>query len=273
MSSDVTQSEAFYKAWTWFETHKKQVGYGVVAVLVIGLIIGFTAYQRGQKRQQAEEALSRVFVPQATGAAAPEQAAGEYLKVANDYPKSSAGPRALLLGAASLYNAGKFGEAQQQFEKFVREYRDNALLGQAQLGLAASLEAQGKTNEAVTAYKVVVDRRSNENVATPARFSLANLYVAQNKPELALPLYEELAESNPYGAMGSEAGMRAEELKAKHPELAPAPQVQMTPVAPGMETLFLTNSTAVLPSSTTSSVPVTGAASTTNAAPAEPQQQ
>ena len=49
---------------------------------------------------------------------------------------------------------------------------------------------------------------------------LACLYEAQNKPELARNLFEEVERNNPYGSLGSEAGMRLEELKLKYPSLA-----------------------------------------------------
>ncbi len=39
------------------------------------------------------------------------------------------------------------------------------------------------------------------------------------KPELARNLFEEVERSNPYGSLGSEAGMRLEELKIKYPNL------------------------------------------------------
>jgi hypothetical protein len=45
------------------------------------------------------------------------------------------------------------------------------------------------------------------------------LYEAQNKPELARSLFEEVARNNPYGSLGSEAGIRLEELKIKYPNL------------------------------------------------------
>ena len=61
-----------------------------------------------------------------------------------------------------------------------------------------------------------------------ARFALARLYEAQNKPELARNLFEEVERSNPYGSLGSEAGMRLEELKLKYPKLA-TPQRRRRP--------------------------------------------
>jgi len=52
------------------------------------------------------------------------------------------------------------------------------------------------------------------------RFALGRLYEAQNEPEQARNMFEEVERTNPYGSLGSEAGMRLEELKLKYPSLA-----------------------------------------------------
>ena len=44
----------------------------------------------------------------------------------------------------------------------------------------------------------------------------------QNQPEQARNLFEEVERINPYGSLGSEAGMRVEELKIKYPSLGAA---------------------------------------------------
>lgn len=115
---------------------------------------------------------------------------------------------------------GKSSDAKAQFERFSREYTDSPFRGEALLGIAACLDAQGKANEAITAYKELIDRHPTDAVLPQARFALARRYEAQNKPELARTLFEEVERNNPYGSLGSEAGMRLEELKVKYPNLA-----------------------------------------------------
>ena len=64
-----------------------------------------------------------------------------------------------------------------------------------------------------------------------ARSALARLYEAQNQPDKALQLYRELARSESYSSFGLEAGIRMQDLLAKHPELNKAPAVA-TPTQP-----------------------------------------
>jgi tetratricopeptide (TPR) repeat protein len=261
MQSNVAQLSAFDKARTWYELHKKQTIWGASAIVIVGVIVWLVVAQRGKRETAASEALSAISTPQLGQAGARPDAANAYLKIASDYPKSSAAARALLLAAGSLFVDGKYAEAKTQFEKFTREHRDSPFMGQALLGIAASLDAQGKKEEASTAYKVIVDRHGNENVAPQARFALARLYEAQNKPEQARALFEELARSDPYGSLGSEAGMRLEELRVKHPEL-------FTPIAPPTPALpdpvLLSNTpVAITPSNPPAAIP----AAPSNSAP------
>jgi tetratricopeptide (TPR) repeat protein len=89
------------------------------------------------------------------------------------------------------------------------------------LGIAASYEAQGKNAEAAAAYKDLIEHRPNDTAVPQAKFALANLLEQDNKPEPALNYFEDIVRNDPYGSLGSEAGMRAEELKQKYPNLVP----------------------------------------------------
>jgi TolA-binding protein len=127
------------------------------------------------------------------------------------------------LAGASYFTEGKYGEAKTQFERFTRNHPESPFMSQALLGVAACLDAQGKTNEALTAYKDLTDHHPGESVIPQAKFALARIYEAQGKAELARSLFEELNRADPYGSLGSEAGMRAEELLAKNPGLLQKP--------------------------------------------------
>jgi tetratricopeptide (TPR) repeat protein len=228
MQSEVVQLPLGHRLYAWFETNRKQViwGVGIVAGLVV--IILFFNWNKTQQEINASEALSDISAGQ-VGNPGARPAPQAYLKVAANYPKSGAGARALLLAAGALYVEGKFPEAKSQFERFSREHHDSPFMGQALLGIAACWDAQGKTNEAVTAYKNLVDHHPGESVIPQAKFALARIYEDQGKAEQARVYYEELNRTEPYSSVGSEAGMRLEELLAKNPSLVPKPA--STPMA------------------------------------------
>jgi tetratricopeptide (TPR) repeat protein len=231
MESEVAHLPLWQKAWAWFEANKKQTVWGVGALAVVALVVSFVAYRQNQAAITAAEALSEAELPRMTGASR-GNLADAYLKVANTYPGSQAGARALLLAAGALFAEAKYPEAKAQFERFGKDYADSPFRGEALLGIAACLDAQGKATEAMNAYKELIDRRPTDYVLPQARFALARLYEAQNKPELARNLFEEVERNNPYGSLGSEAGMRLEELKAQYPSLTIPPSPALTNTLP-----------------------------------------
>jgi TolA-binding protein len=221
MESDAVQLSLGHKAWAWFETNKKQALVGAGAVVVLGAIVSFYFYHQDEQERAAAEALSGVALSQVTGARGGAEPAAAYLKVAADYPKSSAAARALLMAAGSLFSDGKYTEAKAQFDRFGREYGSSPFMGQALLGSAACQDALGKTNEALTAYNDLIRQRPGENFVPQAHFALGRLYEAQNDPEKARSHFEQVASGNPYSSLGSEARIRVEELNSKYPKLVP----------------------------------------------------
>ena len=120
-------------------------------------------------------------------------------------------------GAAALFEAGKYTEAQAQFKKYLGTHPGDVFCAQAALGVAASLDAQGKTDLAASAYQRVIGGFSDLNTVSAAKFSLAQIDELQGKLVDAENLYEDIARSNPGGSLGSESALRAMGLKAKLP--------------------------------------------------------
>jgi len=242
MESDVTQSALFYKLWAWGDKNRKQLLYGLVALVVVGIIAAFWLSHASEKQIDANNALSKLTsrngIP---NAAAPD--ADAFLKVASDYSGTDAGQRALLLGAGDLFAAGKYDVAMAQFQKFIQDYNTSPFVSQAALGIASCYDALGKTNDAVSGYQGVIDRYGTANVVPQAKLRLARLLEAQGKFKEARLQFEDLSHSYP-GTLSSEAVTLLDELNAAHPELntAPAPSpaasafptIKATPAAPAV---------------------------------------
>ena len=249
MESEVVQLPLSDQLWVWFQKNKRPAIWGTSILVIAGLIAWFVVYQRDQKQSEASEALSDVAIAP-TISANPRSAdmAPAYLKVAATYPNSTAAARAVLLAAGSLFTEGKYEEAKAQFQKLIREHHDSPFMGEALLGVAACLDAENKPSEATAAYKELIDRHPNDPVIPQAKFALGRLYEAQGQPEQAFNSYEQVTQADPYGSIGSEAGMRAEELKLKHPNLAPVP-------APAANAMPFNMSKAPAPAPTNSAAP------------------
>ena len=217
MQTDVTQSVLFYRLWEWAEKRRKQLIWGLAVAAVVGFGIGFFFWHETQSQAEANHALALITSP-----ANPNGRTADALaKVASDYPHTDAAARALLLAGAQFFIDSKFSDAQAQFDRYLREYRNGAFAGQASLGRAACLEQQGKTNDAITAYKDIADHHPTDNVAPPARLALGRLYEGLGNYDLARFSYEQIAGRD--SIVGIEAHVRLEAMLHKIPAMIPVP--------------------------------------------------
>jgi len=215
MQTERTQPALIYQLWAWFENHKKQTIQVTAIIAVIACVVSYYFWSQNQREANASRELSKImFMRTAT--------AEEYSNLASQYSGTSAGANALLMAAQTLFAAGKYPEAQAQFQKFRTDYRASQFLGTALFGIATCLDAQGKTDEAIAAYEDLVQRRAGDMVALQSEFALARLYESQNKLDKALAAYDTVSQMGGTGTYGAEAGIHAHELRAQHPTLAKA---------------------------------------------------
>ena len=216
-----------FKLWPWFETNRIRIVWGGGVIVVAAGLISFYSWQRDQKEIAAGQALTQMMSSIPRNATASQQA-DLYLKISTDYHNTSGGQRALLQGAAMLFTAGRYADAQAQFQKFLNVYPDSYFAAQAALGVATSLDAQGETDLAAGGYQRIINSYSDAVAVDSARFALAQIDERQGKLSEAANLYEAIVHYNPNSSLGSEAGLRLMELKMKQPSASPAP----VPTAP-----------------------------------------
>lgn len=221
MQPQDTPTAFLFKLWPWIEANKNRliVGGGIVTIAVV--LVSYLSWQRGQTEIAASMAFTQLALSMPANAST-GQWADSYSKIARQYPDTLAGQRAWLQGAAALFAAGKFADAQTQFQKFLDAHPDGAFSALAALGVAASLEALGRLDSAVGAYQRVINGFSDAVAANAAKFALARIDEQQGKFTDALNAYEALARSNPGNPLASEAAMHAMELRAKLAAAKPA---------------------------------------------------
>jgi TolA-binding protein len=220
----------FFKLWPKIEANWIRIALGGGIIIVVAMLISFYSWQRDQKEITAGKALTQ-FMMSAPRNATGNQQADLFLKIAGDYQGTSAGQRAWLQGGTMLFAAGRYADAQTQFQKFLDAHPDSFFAAQAALGVATSLDAQGKTDLAAGAYQRVINTSSDAMVTSSAKFALAQIDERQGKLTEAMNLYEDVVRNNPNGSLGSEAGLRAMELKMKLPS-APPSTAPAAPVNP-----------------------------------------
>ena len=214
MQTQDAPAEIIFKLWPWFEANKNRLIALAVAVVAGLAVLFFISSQKEQKEIDAGQALTQLLVtPQA--AANVGQMADALAQFAAKYPGTAAGQRAQLQAGAALFGAGRYADAQAQFQKFLDASATGPLAATAQLGIAASFEAQGKFKEAAAAYQKVVSSFSGSTSMLPAEFALGRIAEQQGQLTEAARHYESAARASLGGSLASEAAMRAMEIKAR----------------------------------------------------------
>ena len=220
MQSGSSESTSFYEFLAWLEVNKKRVIIGIATVCALFVVVYVYLYFREQTELAASRALMALRPAAGASEAARDLSPTDLLKVTEAYPSTSAGERALLLAAGSLFGEGKYAEAQTQFERFQRDQSGSLLNPIAALGVASCLDALDKVDAAMAAYQTVANQYPDDPAAMRARLGMAALHEVKRQPEQALKIYEELSKQAGAGTAVMEALHLKERLLRQFPQLA-----------------------------------------------------
>ena len=234
MQTQDAPAEIIFKLWPWLEANKNRLIGALAAILLVAGILFFISSHRAQLEVDAGQALTLLLVSPTVNADA-GQTADAFAKLAAQYPGTAAGQRAQLQGAAVMFGAGRYADAQAQFQKFLDGTSTGPLAATAQLGVAACLEAQNKLDPATAAYQRVASGFAGSPSVVPAEFALGRIAEQQNKPADAVKHYETVARVSMGGSLAQEAQQRAFEIKAKT-AAAPKSAVTLSPAATAPKT-------------------------------------
>jgi predicted negative regulator of RcsB-dependent stress response len=213
MQTQDAPTEFLIKFWPWFEANRNRIIGFAVAVVVIVLAVYFYSTEQAQKAVDAGRAYTQLQLNQPPNPTV-QQVADEFQQLANKYPGTIAGQRALAQAASVLFSAGRYADAQADFQKLAAINAAGPLAASAQLGVGACLEAQNQLDAAATAYHAVLSGFPNSAETLPAKFSLGRVLEAQNKPSEAASYYGEVAHSPLGGSLAQEAAERLAHIQA-----------------------------------------------------------
>ena len=220
--------EIMFKLWPWVDKNKNTlIGIGVGAIALYA-VMSFVSAHKAAREQDAGQALTQVLMAPPSAAGSPAEALA---KVATDYAGTMSGQRAQLEAAASLYDVGRYADAQTAFQKVLDASASGPLTTIALLGVGTSAEAQGKLDVATSSYQRVVNLLSGTPAAIPGYCGLARVAEAQGKLNEAKNNYESAAHfGQAGGTLAQEAAIKAMELTAKLPP--PTKPAAVAPAAP-----------------------------------------
>lgn len=229
MQTQDAPAELIFKLWPWIEANKNRLIGALVAVIAAAGIFYFYSSQKEQHEIEAGQALTAVLMN--PGNADSTKAVDSLTQMASKYSGTAAAKRAQLQTAGNLFAAGRYAEAQAEFQKFLDPNPGGQIAATAQLGIAASLEAQDKTDLAVAAYQKVITSYSTSTCVEQAEFALGRIAEQQNKLTDAVNHYQNAARFGMSTSLAQEAAMRAAEIREKIPAAAPATGAAIKPAA------------------------------------------
>jgi TolA-binding protein len=226
----------------FLETRQREIGFGVIAVIVIAAVaIGAVWYrQRAQSRgvellAEAMVALNARVVPagaKATGedipAAASLGATGSFategakltaavpkLQAAADaYPDSAAGITARYHLAGALAALSRHDEAIKQFDEVIRRAGSASIYGRmARLGKADTQARAGQTDAAIATWKEMAASTTGDFPIDAILMELARAYAQKGDKEEARKTFNQLIDQHPTSPYTPEARNELENLK------------------------------------------------------------
>lgn len=214
METQDASAEFMFKFWPWFEANRNRLIIAAVVLVLAFFVWLFISTKQQQKEVAAGQAYTEYLLNQPPASAA-QQVADGFLKIANDYAGTLAGQRARLQAGETLFAAGKYADAQAQFQNFLTTEGGSSLAVQAQSGVAASLEAQGKLDDAVAAYRKVMTSYPDSGDAIVAKFALGRVLELQGKLSEAVTAYQDVTKLPLAGSLAQEAGQRIAQIQTK----------------------------------------------------------
>ena len=218
-----------------YETYRKPILAGVVALTVIVVLAVALAAWRSQTAGQARAMLADAMAAEraqvapalAAGTTAPappaagsyptekarnEAALAKFMAVANVYPSSDAGIAARYHAAAMLTALGRNTEAVKRYQE-VLDRSGSSVYGQmSKLGMADAQVAAGQYDQAIAVYKEMSANKDGYLPVDGILMQLARAYGAAGKQADARQTFKRIVDEFPQSAYSAEAKRAMEQI-------------------------------------------------------------
>lgn len=227
MSENILESGKLYELWAWYESNRKKINTWATVVVLVGIAVAYTVWSAEQKQEKASMALFGLGEPTVVIAKGNVPGA-DFMKIAEQYPGTSAAERALVEGGVAFFSQADYEKAEKTFSDFLKRFPSSPFVSTAAYGIAACLDAQGKNDAAVAEYQKVI--KTYPLQADQAKLALAAVYEGTGDFQKAYDLYDELTK-NYSAAWARSAYSRKYSLEQRHPEVKEKPVEAAAPAA------------------------------------------
>lgn len=222
----------------FLEANFKKLVFLFIAAIVAVILYGITSYTSHANAVAAGEAFASAKTVE------------DCDLVISEYSGTLAAGNALLLKADLLWAQNKKDSSVAALREFSTKHSDHPLLPQALLGLATKLESMGEAAEAQPVFERITTEFANSDVAALAQLRLGDIQWSQGKEEEAKAAYESVPANfaNADSAFIDQSESRMKWITAKLPtkevDGPPKPKVVTPPPSsPGAPQLNLNSTT------------------------------
>jgi TolA-binding protein len=200
----------------WFRYRKELAG---LLMLVLLLVIGFTAWRFYQERREAASAETL----------AGAKTVADYEVVINRYVGTPAAAAAHLLLAEAQRKSGKLADANATLQLFLDKFPRHELASTARMSIAANLEAMGKEDEATAVYQQIVAVDSSSFNAPRALLEQAKILQTKGRVDEARHVCETIITKYQQSYAAAEASQLLATLR---PAASPSPKESAPAASP-----------------------------------------
>lgn len=172
--------EDFVPLWQWYQEHGK-MALSLVCLAAI-LAAGAVAYQRHRESQAAK----------ASEQIAANDTVDTLETTVKEYGGTAPGVAAKLKLAKAYYDAGRFDQALETYNDFVKQHASHPFVGTAQVGRGYALAALSRTDEALDAFRTFQKANPDHYLIPQVVLGEAGCLAVQGKKADAKALLEDL---------------------------------------------------------------------------------
>lgn len=157
----------------------------MAGLVLVAFVFVFYTIKTNRDNEQASRILGVAQKPQ------------QFEELIRQYPKSAAGPVALLALASSYFSAGDYEAALRRYNEFSERYPKHPMLSAAELGKVMCSEAKGEMGKALMEFNAFLATYPDHFLTPQALFGKARCLQATGNLAEAKVIYENFIAAHP----------------------------------------------------------------------------
>ncbi len=195
--------ESLVKGLAYAKDHKKQIGLGIGAVVVVCVIFSIIMFSFRQAEVNASQLVAKavaeyekVITENKDTKKGREAIKDEFATIFDEYANTNAGRMARVTYAKICLDAGVYDQAYTHYSQALSDMGNDAGMENFLLAALGNLSQLKNDSEQAKSYYLRIEKGDSDLLKDGARFALALIYEAENDMEASLKMYEKIVNEN-----------------------------------------------------------------------------